>query len=104
MINPHEHCKNKILHKIRYCFTFIVNILLFRYVGNLSPQVTEHFLVTLFGQIADCKSCKIIYEPGNDPYAFVELADSKTAAAVLAAMNKRNCFGKVNQNKYNYSY
>lgn len=52
--------------------------------------------MALFGQIGECKSCKIIHEPGNDPYAFVEFAETHAAAAALAAMNKRNCLGKVN--------
>ena len=66
-------------------------------------MVTEQFLIALFGRIAECKSCKIIYEPGNDPYAFVELADSQAAAAVLAAMNKRNCYGKVKEQINSFS-
>jgi nucleolysin TIA-1/TIAR len=64
------------------------------YVGNLSPHVTEDLLIALFGQIGECKSCKIIHEPGNDPYAFVEFVESHAAAAALSAMNKRNCLGK----------
>lgn len=64
------------------------------YVGNLSPHVTEDLLIALFGQIGECKSCKIIHEPGNDPYAFVEFAESSSAAAALSAMNKRSCLGK----------
>lgn len=64
------------------------------YVGNLSPHVTEELLIALFGQIGECKSCKIIHEPGNDPYAFVEFVESNSAAAALSAMNKRSCLGK----------
>jgi nucleolysin TIA-1/TIAR len=64
------------------------------YVGNLSPHVNEDLLLALFGQIGECKSCKIIHEPGNDPYAFIEFADTHSASSALAAMNKRNCLGK----------
>lgn len=64
------------------------------YVGNLSSHVTEDLLIALFGQIGECKSCKIIHEPGNDPYAFVEFSESHSAASALSAMNKRNCLGK----------
>jgi len=64
------------------------------YVGNLSPHVTEDLLIALFGQIGECKSCKIIHEPGNDPYAFVEFSESTSAASALSAMNKRSCLGK----------
>jgi nucleolysin TIA-1/TIAR len=60
----------------------------------LSPHVTEDLLIALFGQIGECKSCKIIHEPGNDPYAFVEFSESSSAAAALSAMNKRSCLGK----------
>ncbi|XP_050397994.1 nucleolysin TIAR isoform X3 [Patella vulgata] len=64
------------------------------YVGNLDPAVTEQLIIALFGQIGPCKSCKIIHEPGNDPYAFVEFYDHSSAGAALAAMNKRMCMGK----------
>ncbi|CAG5130189.1 unnamed protein product, partial [Candidula unifasciata] len=64
------------------------------YVGNLSERVTEDFLLALFGQIGPCKCCKIIHEPGNDPYAFVEFIDGSSAAAALAALNKRMVLGK----------
>lgn len=38
------------------------------------------------GQI---KSCKIIREPGNDPYAFIEFMNHQSASTALTAMNKR---------------
>ncbi|KAI0211965.1 hypothetical protein LSAT2_003150 [Lamellibrachia satsuma] len=65
-----------------------------RYVGNLDPSVTEDLIIALFGQIGPCKGCKIIHEPGNDPYAFVEFAEHQAAAAALMAMNKRMCLGR----------
>ncbi|XP_065556661.1 nucleolysin TIAR-like [Artemia franciscana] len=64
------------------------------YVGNLDPSVTEELILVLFGQIGPVKGCKIIQEPGNDPYCFVEFGDHQSASAALAAMNKRNCLGK----------
>ncbi|XP_061185867.1 nucleolysin TIAR-like [Saccostrea echinata] len=83
------------------------------YVGNLDPSVTETLIMALFGQIGPCKSCKIIHEttPGMrepteeakygpnyegpvDPYCFVEFYDHASAAAALAAMNKRMCLGR----------
>lgn len=64
------------------------------YVGNLSEGVSEEFLLTLFSQIGPCKSCKMIYEPGQDPYAFVELQDANSAAAALAAFNNRSILGR----------
>ncbi|XP_060572555.1 nucleolysin TIAR-like isoform X10 [Ruditapes philippinarum] len=64
------------------------------YVGNLDPSVTEGLIMTLFGQIGPCKSCKIILEPNQDPYCFVEFYDHESAAAALAAMNKRMCLGR----------
>lgn len=42
------------------------------YVGNLDPQVTEDLIMALFSQIGVVGNCKIIHEPGNDPYCFVE--------------------------------
>jgi len=64
------------------------------YVGNLDPQTTEDFLFLLFSQIGPVNGCKIIHEPNGDPYAFVEFFEHHAAAAALAAMNKRSCFGK----------
>ncbi|CAB0002097.1 unnamed protein product [Nesidiocoris tenuis] len=40
------------------------------YVGNLDHSVSEELLCALFSQIGDVKGCKVIREPGNDPYAF----------------------------------
>lgn len=59
------------------------------YVGNLDVTVTEELLCALFGQIGPIKGCKIIREPGNDPYAFVEFTNHQSASTALAAMNKR---------------
>ena len=42
------------------------------YVGNLDNTVTEELILALFNQIGPVKGCKIIREPGNDPYCFVE--------------------------------
>lgn len=59
------------------------------YVGNLDGSVSEDLLCALFSQIGAVKGCKIIREPGNDPYAFVEFTTHQAAATALAAMNKR---------------
>lgn len=59
------------------------------YVGNLDHSVSEELLCALFSQIGDVKGCKVIREPGNDPYAFVDFASHQGAATALAAMNKR---------------
>lgn len=59
------------------------------YVGNLDASVDEELLCALFSQIGEMKGCKIIREPGNDPYAFIEYASHTSAATALAAMNKR---------------
>lgn len=64
------------------------------YVGNLDPQVTEEFLITLFSNISACIGCKIIHEAGNDLYAFVEFSDHLSAQMALMAMNKRNVLGR----------
>ncbi|XP_036367567.1 nucleolysin TIAR isoform X1 [Octopus sinensis] len=64
------------------------------YVGNLDPSVDENFILALFTQMGPCKSCKIIHEPGNDPYCFVEFYDHTSAASALAALNKRFCMGR----------
>lgn len=64
------------------------------YVGNLDASVSEDLLCALFSQIGAVKGCKIIREPGNDPYAFVEFTNHQAAATALAAMNKRSFLDK----------
>lgn len=64
------------------------------YVGNLDPQVTEDLIVALFSQMGQVLNCKIIHEPGNDPYCFVEFAEHQSAATALLTMNKRQCLGR----------
>jgi len=65
------------------------------YVGNLHPEVTEHLLLALFGQIGPVKGCKIIREPGSlDPYAFIEFANNSAAAQALVTLNHRRCLEK----------
>ncbi|GAB0087648.1 TIAR [Sergentomyia squamirostris] len=59
------------------------------YVGNLDNSVSEELLWSLFGQIGLVKNCKIIREPGNDPYAFIEFTTHQSASTALTAMNKR---------------
>lgn len=98
------------------------SLLLFRYVGNLSRDVTEALILQVFSQIGPCKSCKMIIDvsfkvthfawvlwrgsefnphdlvfqtAGNDPYCFVEFYENRHAAAALAAMNGRKILGKV---------
>ena len=59
------------------------------YVGNLDNNVTEDLILAVFSQIGQVKGCKIIREPGNDPYCFVEFQQNSAATAALATMNKR---------------
>lgn len=37
----------------------------------------------------------VYFQPGADPYCFVEFYEHKDAAAALSAMNKRMCMGRV---------
>lgn len=64
------------------------------YVGNLDHSVTEELICTLFASMGPVKSCKIIRETGNDPYAFVEYHSHQYAATALSAMNKRLFLGE----------
>ncbi|XP_004533644.1 nucleolysin TIAR isoform X1 [Ceratitis capitata] len=59
------------------------------YVGNLDGSVSEELLIALFSQMGPVKNCKIIREPGNDPYAFIEYSTYQAATTALTAMNKR---------------
>lgn len=49
-------------HTCVYLHACIPVILFFRYVGNLSRDVTEALIMQLFGQIGPCKSCKMIVD------------------------------------------
>jgi len=64
------------------------------YVGNLDTSVSEDLLCALFSQIGAVKECKIIREPSNDPYAFVEFTYHQCAVTAWAAMNKRSFLEK----------
>jgi len=64
------------------------------YVGNLDHQVNEDLIMVLFNQIGPVKGCKIIRDPGTDPYCFIEFQHHQAASAALTAMNKRLCLGK----------
>lgn len=64
------------------------------YVGNLDPSVTEEFVATLFSQMGALTGCKMIHEPGNDPYCFVEYSDHMSAATALNTYNKRKVLGR----------
>ncbi len=39
--------------------------------------------------IAIFQDCKIIRDPGSDPYCFIEFAHHQAASAALTAMNRR---------------
>ena len=64
------------------------------YVGNLDVSVNEELLTTLFSNIDKVIGCKVIREPGNDPYAFIEFATHEGASTALTAMNKRTFLDK----------
>jgi nucleolysin TIA-1/TIAR len=64
------------------------------YVGNLDQSVSEDLLCALFNQIGQVKGCKVIREPGNDPYAFVDFVNHQGAGTALTAMNKRKFLDK----------
>ena len=64
------------------------------YVGNLDTGVTEDLIMAVFNQIGNVKGCKIIREPGNDPYCFVEFQNHSAANAALTTMNKRMLLSK----------
>lgn len=64
------------------------------YVGNLDGIVTEELLTSLFSHIGEVIGCKVIREPGNDPYAFVEFRTYTAASTALTAMNRRTFLDK----------
>lgn len=66
------------------------------YVGNLAKEVTQDYILYLFGQIGDCKSCKMIVDHtgATDPYCFVEFYDHKAAEHARSTMNGRVVIGK----------
>lgn len=48
--------------RIDRVFQFAVLFCVFRYVGNLSRDVTEALILQVFSQIGPCKSCKMIID------------------------------------------
>lgn len=64
------------------------------YVGNLAWETTEDLMMVLFNQIGPVKGCKIIRDPGSDPYCFIEFAHHQAASAALTAMNRRQILGR----------
>ncbi|XP_003739762.1 nucleolysin TIAR-like [Galendromus occidentalis] len=64
------------------------------YVGNLDSGVTEDLVCALFSQMGQIKGCKIIHEPGSDPYCFVEFVNHSDASSAITAMNARMCLGR----------
>lgn len=57
------------------------------------------YLIVSVSEIIFRFSLMFLYllQPGNDPYAFVEFYEHSAAASALAAMNKRNCMGRVSR-------
>lgn len=73
------------------------------YVGNLSYQVREDDLKTLFEQYGEVSSVKIIsdHETGRSKgFAFVEMANSEDAQNAIQELNNKEVSGrqlKVNE-------
>lgn len=44
-----------------------ISVLVCRYVGNLSRDVTEPLILQVFTQIGPCKSCKMIVDVSVSP-------------------------------------
>lgn len=59
------------------------------YVGNLDPQITEDLIMALFSQMGVVSNCKIIQEPGNDPYCFVEFFGNYGVSCLLVSLTDR---------------
>lgn len=64
------------------------------YVGNLDPAVTEDFVLSLFSQIGSITKCKLVQEPSQDPYAFIEFSTHDAALRAISALNGRVCLGR----------
>lgn len=50
------------MYSASHSLSFAHSFFLYRYVGNLSRDVTEALIMQLFGQIGPCKSCKMIVD------------------------------------------
>ncbi len=62
------------------------------YVGNLSAQVTEPELKTLFSQAGDVVSVKIVkdHQSGQPRgFAFIEMSTRREAQKAVSMLNKR---------------
>ena len=69
----------------------------------LRKHVSSVFERTSFNEYKCCEDkdcdvdCLLELQPGHEPYCFVEFADHQSASNALAAMNKRNCMGRVSR-------
>ena len=100
--NPQFGCRRFGLHRT---FLFPVFIVAMRFSAGL-PELPLAFrvcvcLVTSSLMTNDGDNVLSFFfvffflQPGHEPYCFVEFAEHHSAAAALAAMNKRNCMGRV---------
>ncbi|KAI3381156.1 hypothetical protein SNEBB_009533 [Seison nebaliae] len=64
------------------------------YVGNLDPQIGEQLLTTIFRQLGELRNCKVIREPNNEVYAFIEYTCPQSAQNALNIMNGRKCLDR----------
>lgn len=67
------------------------------YVGNLSPQVKEEDLQSLFSEFGQVSSVKIIsdmFSGESRGFAFVEMRDKAAAQKAIEALNTKEVKGK----------
>ncbi|MEW5842113.1 MAG: RNA-binding protein [Bacteroidota bacterium] len=67
------------------------------YVGNLSPQVKEEDLQSLFSEFGQVSSVKIIsdmFSGESRGFAFVEMRDKTAAQKAIEALNTKEVKGK----------
>ncbi len=68
------------------------------YVGNLSYEVTDEELRTLFGAFGAVSSAKVIrdQESGySKGFGFVEMSDDNAARAAIEQLNGTDCRGRA---------
>ena len=63
------------------------------FVGNLSYEVTNEYLLTLFAEFGEVKSAKVIMDEHTKRsrgFGFVEMAETLSGELAIAKLNKLN--------------
>lgn len=90
-------------------FSFLLFSVIFRYVGNLSRDVTEALILQVFSQIGPCKSCKMIIDVSFKAHGYLTIflhtvkgirVYSTLSCVFQTAGNDPYCFVEFYENRH----